>query len=195
MAYLLRRLSDIDAWAEASESSWDDNDCPHELMRQIYDNSPGVSTWRVEAPDDVMRAVTAQQFLRSTIADFPYCLIDEKDIAEHGIETDDKRPGKTPDKDINKLHVELVKMSPKQVAALAHLIKDKCQLDVIKRSEILETAATCFSEGKFDRESLFNRGGKLGRSDAEITVAKDLLVHLWKKGDIKITQQQTQTAP
>ena len=186
MAYLLRKLSNIDAWAEAADSPlWASGDCPPEILRQVYDNSSGVSTWRVETRPEVERAVAAQTFLRSSIGNFSYCLINEGDLAVCGIKTVTK-PGKTVDSEINQRHVELTDMTALQIVSLARLILDKCEPDVITREEIMQTAATHFDNGKFELAYLF-KGGKNGRTEVEIANSRELLVNLWKRRDLKIS--------
>jgi hypothetical protein len=188
MAYLIRRLGNLDAWAQAATSPmWGQEDCPSDLMRQIYDNSSGVSTWRIDDPSEAARAVAAQAFLRSAISDFAYCLIDEQDIRAQRIRMDASKPGKTVDKDTNKRHVELQNLTSKQVAALARIVCMQSTKYELKRMEILTIAATNFSNGNFDKNVLFERGPQNARrEDDEIANSKNLLVSLWKKGDLKL---------
>ena len=55
MAYLLRKLSNIDAWAESPIPLCGNlGDCPSEILQQVYDNSAGISTWRVETKPEVI---------------------------------------------------------------------------------------------------------------------------------------------
>ena len=186
MAYLLRKLSDKDAWAEVVTSPlWDQEDCPPEALMQVFDNRSGVSTWRVNTPEDIDRVVTAQAFMRSTIGDFAYCLIDEEKLKEEGIRTKDS-PQRTVDKGIDDRHVELIELTGKQIARLARLINSEFDPLVTAREEILKAAAQYFIEGVFDRDFLFRRGGK-GRKDVDIANSKDLLVNLWKKAEISLT--------
>jgi hypothetical protein len=186
MAYLLRKLSNKDAWADVAESPlWEQGDCPPEALVQVFDNRSGVSTWRVCTSEDIERVVAVQALARSTIADFAYCLIDEEYLRQQKIETSET-PQRTIDKNINGRHVDLVNLTGKQIIELARLINSQFSPFVMTRSEILEVANRCFAEGKFDREFLFLKGNK-GREESEIAVSKDLLVNLWKKGEIGFT--------
>jgi hypothetical protein len=53
------------------------------------------------------------------------------------------------------------------------------------RSEILNLAKKYFAEGRFDKDFLFTKGKV--RTESEIAIAKDLLVNLWKKGEVTLT--------
>jgi hypothetical protein len=150
----------------------------------VFDNRSGVSTWRVSTPDEIERVVTAQALTRSTVGDFAYCLIDEEVIRQQHIETQDT-PQRTLDKDVDRRHVDLVRLTAQQIIALARSINSRFDPQVMPRSKILEAAAKYFAEGRFDREFLFAKSGK-GRTESEVAASKDLLVNLWKKGEIRL---------
>jgi hypothetical protein len=173
---LLRKLSNKDAWADVEASAlWQQEDCPPEALVQVFDNRDGVSTWRVNTEDDIDRVVAAQAFMGSTIgADFAYCLIKESDLQSEGIRTETKLQ-KTIDKEVDGWHVNLIKISGKQLIRLAHLIHTHCKPRVKTRQEILAAALKYFDQGKFDREYF-------GKKDAPKSA--ELLVHLWKKQNI-----------
>jgi hypothetical protein len=99
MPYLLRKFSNKDAWAEVENSPlWEQGDCPPEALVQVFDNRAGVSTWRVSTEEEVERVIAAQAFMRGTIGDFAYCLIDEDILRKDGIQTKNT-PAKTMDKE------------------------------------------------------------------------------------------------
>jgi hypothetical protein len=186
LAYLLRKLSNIDEWADAADSDlWAAGDCPPAVLKQVFDNRDGVSTWRVTTEEEIERVVAAQALMRSSIGDFAYCLIDEEKLAAEGFARKDT-PQRTVDRQINDKHVDLVNLAGKKVIRLAQLINSECDPLVMSRMEILEAAARFFTEGQFDRAFLFT-GGNKGRSDEEIEKAKDLLVNLWKKQELNLT--------
>jgi hypothetical protein len=185
MPYLLRKFSDKDAWAEVEASPlWEQGDCPPEALAQVFDNRAGVSTWRVNTEEEVERVIAAQMFMRGTIGDFAYCLIDEDVLRRDGIQLKDT-PTKTMDKQVNDLHVDIVDLSAQQLIRLAHRINTEFDPIVMTRAEILMAAAKFFRENKFDRNFLFTAGNK-GRTEEEIAKAKNLLVNLWKKSDIDL---------
>jgi hypothetical protein len=191
MAYLLRKLSNKDSWAEVEGSPlWAKGDCPSQALEQVFDNRSGVSTWRVTSSDtsseEIERVIVAQAIMRATIGDFAYCLIDESRLIEEGIKTKDT-PQSMIDKEIQNRHVDLVGIIGKQLVRLAHLINSEFDPKVMTRDVILKAAAKFFAEGKFDREFLFRRGNK-GRTDAEISNSKELLVHLWKRSEINLSK-------
>jgi hypothetical protein len=185
MACLLRKLPDKDAWAEVMDSAlWGRGDCPPAALVQVFDNRSGVSTWRVTTKDEIERVIVSQAFMRSSINDFAYCLIDERKIAAEGIRTKDT-PQRTIDKEIGDKHVDLIDLTGQQLIRLAQLINSEFNPMVMARKEILQAATRFLGDGKFDREFLFKKG-KQGRTDAEIENSKDLLVNLWKKGEISL---------
>jgi hypothetical protein len=185
MAYLLRKLADKDAWAEVVDSIlWKQGDCPPDALVQVFDNRSGVSTWRVATEEEVERVIAAQAFMRSSIGDFAYCLIDEQTIKDEGIRTKDT-PQRMVDKEIGERHVDLIDLTGKQVIRLAQLINSVFDPLVMARTEILQAGAKFFGNGRFDRDFLFAKGNK-GRTDAEIANSKELLVNLWKKGEINL---------
>jgi|SRR5713101_5990929 len=189
MAYLLRKFSNKDAWAEVESSPlWEQGDCPAEALVQVFDTRGGVSTWRVSTEEDVERVIAAQAFMRGTIGDFAYCLIDEEILRKDGIKLKNT-PAKTMDKGVNDLHVDIVDLTAQQIIRLAHPINTEFDPLVMTRSEILAAAAKFLREKKFDRDFLFI-GGNKGRSEEEITTAKNLLVNLWKKADIDLDNTQ-----
>lgn len=190
MAYLLRKLPDKNAWAEVEDLPlWEQEDCPSEVLWQVFDNRRSVSTWRVETPKEVERVIAAQAFLgRSIPADFAYFLIDEEVLRRAGIALENKS-AKTFDKDVNDLHVDIVELSGKQLIRFAYLLNTEFDPIVMTRQEILEIAAKCFEDKKFDRNFLFESGGNRGRSEEEIAVSKTLLVYLWKNGLIDISHK------
>jgi hypothetical protein len=186
MAYLLRKLSDKDTWAEVEDSPlWADGDCPSQALAQVYDNRSGISTWRVTTPEEIERVIVAQMFLRSTIGDFAYCLIEERKLVEEGIKIKDT-PQHMIDKEIEDKHVDLVEVTGKQLVRLAQMINSEFDPIVMTRDEILKAAAKHFADGNFDRDFLFNRSGKRGRKDIDISNSKDLLVNLWKKNELNL---------
>jgi hypothetical protein len=85
----------------------------------------------------------------------------------------------TPDKEINALHIDITELSGKKLIQLARLL-NAIEPIVMTRKEILETAAKCFEDQKFDRSFLFTAGNK-GRNEEEIAASRKLLVELWKK--------------
>jgi hypothetical protein len=175
---LLRKLSNKDAWAQVEDSPlWQQEDCPPEALVQVFDNRDGVSTWRVSTQDEIERVVAAQAFMRTTIGDFAYCLIEESALQSEGIKTETK-PQKMIDKEIEKLHVNLIAMSGKQLIRLAHLINSQYAPIVMTRQEILTAASKYFRKGQFDREYL----GTTPRA----TNSKELLLNLWKKKEIDL---------
>lgn len=183
--YLLRKFSNKDAWAEVEASPlWEQGDCPAEALVQVFDNRAGVSTWRVRTEEEVERVIAAQAFMRGTIGDFAYCLIDEDVLRQDGIKLKNT-PAKTIDKQVNDLHVDIVDLSAHQLIRLAHRINTEFDPLVMTRAEILVAAAKFFRENKFDRKFLFTTGNK-GRSEEEIATAKNLLVNLWKTSDIDL---------
>jgi len=185
MPHLLRRISDKDAWASVEDSPlWGQEDCPPEALVQIFDNRAGVSTWRVETEEEITRVIAAQAFVRSTISDFAYCLIDETVLRRENIKTRNS-PVKTIDREMGGRHVDIIELSGKQLVRLAEIINFEFEPKVKTRSEILAAAATFFSSGVFDRNFLFV-GGNRGRGEQEITNAKNLLVNLWKKVEIDL---------
>ncbi len=185
MGYLLRRLLNKDAWAEVENSPlWEQGDCPAEALVQVFDNRAGVSTWRVSTEEDIERVVAAQALMRSTIADFAYCLIDEDVLRREGIRFKDT-PMKTIDKGVNNLHVDIMELTAQQLIRLAHQINIEFYPFVMTRSEILDAAKKFVGENKFDRNFLFT-GGSKGRTEEEITTAKNLLVNVWKKADVDL---------
>jgi hypothetical protein len=190
MPYLLRKFSNKDAWAEVENSPlWEQGDCPPEALVQVFDNRVGVSTWRVSTEEEVERVIAAQAFMRGTIGDFAYCLIDEDILRKDGIQTKNT-PAKTMDKQVNELHVDIVELSAQQLVRLAHRINKEFDPLVMTRSEILVVAAKFFRENKFDRNFLFTAGNK-GRSEEEIAIAKNLLVNLWKRSDVNLNDTQS----
>jgi hypothetical protein len=190
MPYLLRKFSNKDAWAEVENSPlWEQGDCPPEALVQVFDNRVGVSTWRVSTEEEVERVIAAQAFMRGTIGDFAYCLIDKDILRKDGIQTKNT-PAKTMDKQVNELHVDIVELSAQQLVRLAHRINKEFDPLVMTRSEILVVAAKFFRENKFDRNFLFTAGNK-GRSEEEIAIAKNLLVNLWKRSDVNLNDSQS----
>jgi hypothetical protein len=189
MAYLLRKFSDKNAWAEVEDSPlWEQGDCPAQAFVQVFDNRAGVSTWRVNTEEEVERVIAAQAFMRSTIGDFAYCLIDEEILRKDGL-TLKNTPVKTPDKEVNSLHVDIVGLTAHQLIRLARRINEEFDPLVMTRLEILEAAAKFFRQHKFDRNFLFS-GGNKGRSEEEIAISKNLLVNLWKKAEIDLPSTQ-----
>lgn len=186
MAYLLRRIGNIGAWAQISDSpEWEDGNCPAEALRDIYDNRTGVSMWRVETPEDIERVVAAQAFIRSTIGNFAYFLIEEKHIRAAGIKIESK-PAKTADKEANNRHVDLVNLTGKQAIMLARLANLEFSPDYIfAREEVITIGARLFKDGKLDRSYLFEKG-KRGEREAEVAAATELLVNLWKKKEVDL---------
>jgi hypothetical protein len=185
MANLLRKFSDKNAWAEVEDSPlWEQGDCPAEALVQVFDNRAGVSTWRVSTEEEVERVIAAQAFMRSTIGDFAYCLIDEEILRKDGL-TLRNTPAKTLDREVNRLHVEIVGLTANQLTRFARRINAEFDPRVMTRLEILEAAAKFFQQNKFDRTFLFS-GGKRGRSEEEIASAKNLLVNLWKKTEVDL---------
>jgi hypothetical protein len=183
--YLLRKFSNKDAWAEVEASPlWEQGDCPAEALVQVFDNRAGVSTWRVRTEEEVERVIAAQAFMRGTIGDFAYCLIDEDVFRQDGIKLKNT-PAKTIDKQVNDLHVDIVDLSAHQLIRLARRINTEFDPLVMTRAEIRVAAAKFFRENKFDRKFLFTAGNK-GRSEEEIATAKNLLVNLWKTSDIDL---------
>ena len=186
-ASTLRRISDKDAWASVEDSPlWAQEDCPPEALVQIFDNRAGVSTWRVDTEEEITRVIAAQAFVRSTINDFAYCLIDEAVLRRENIKIRNS-PMKTIDREMGSRHVDIIELSGKQLVRLAQIINFEFEPKVKTRSEILAAAATYFSNGTFDRTFLFV-GGSRGRSEQEIANAKNLLVNLWKKVEIDLRQ-------
>jgi hypothetical protein len=146
--YLLRKFSNKDAWAEVEASPlWDEGDCPPEALVQVFDNRTGVSTWRVRTDEEAERVIVAQAFMRGTIGDIAYCLIDEDVLREDGIKLKNKSV-KTIDSQVNDLHVELVDLSASQLIRLARRINTEFDPLVMTRAEILATAAKLFREKK-----------------------------------------------
>jgi hypothetical protein len=188
MAYLLRKLPDKNAWAEVADSPlWEQEDCPPEVLWQVFDNRRSVSTWRVTIPEEVERVIAAQVFLgRSIPTDFAYFLIDEEELRQAGITLKNSK-AKTFDPDVNELHVDIVELSGKNLIRFAHLLNTKFDPIVSTRTDILEMAAKCFRVQKFDRNFLFSSKGNKGRSEEEIAASKTLLVNLWKQGLIDIS--------
>lgn len=185
MPHLLRKISDKDAWASVEASPlWGQGDCPPEALVQIFDNRAGVSTWRVSTEEEITRVITAQAFVRSTINDFAYCLIDEKILHRENIKTRNS-PVKTIDREMGSRHVDIIELSGKQLVRLAQIINFEFEPKVKTRSEILTAAATFFNNGMFDRSFLFT-GGSKGRGEQEIANAKNLLVNLWKKVEVDL---------
>jgi hypothetical protein len=183
--YLLRKFSNKDAWAEVEASRlWEQGDCPAEALVQVFDNRAGVSTWRVRTEEEVERVIAAQAFMRGTIGDFAYCLIDEDVFRKDGIKLKNT-PAKTIDKQVNDLHVDIVNLSAHQLIRLAYRINTEFDPLVMTKAEILVAAAKFFRENKFDRKFLFTAGNK-GWSEEEIATAKNLLVNLWKTSDIDL---------
>jgi hypothetical protein len=124
MPYLLRKFSNKDAWAEVENSPlWEQGDCPPEALVQVFDNRAGVSTWRVSTEEEVERVIAAQAFMRGTIGDFAYCLIDEDVLRKDGIKLKNT-PVKTMDKHVNELHVDIVELSAQQLVRLARRINN-----------------------------------------------------------------------
>jgi hypothetical protein len=190
MPYLLRKFSNKDAWAEVENSPlWEQGDCPAEALVQVFDARGGVSTWRVSTEEDVERVIAAQAFMRGTIGDFAFCLIDEDVLRKDGIKLKNT-PAKTMDKGVNDRHVDIVDLSAQQIIRLAHRINTEFDPFVMTRSEILTAAVKYLREQKFDRHFLFT-GGNKGRSEEEIATAKNLLVNLWKKADIDLSHTQS----
>jgi hypothetical protein len=141
MPYLLRKFSNKDAWAEVENSPlWEQGDCPPEALVQIFDNRAGVSTWRVSTEEEVERVIAAQAFMRGTIGDFAYCLLDENVLREDGI-TLKNTPAKTMDKHVNDLHIDIVDLSAQQLIRLAQIINKEFDPLVMTRLEILAVAA------------------------------------------------------
>jgi hypothetical protein len=181
MPNLLRRLTNKDAWAAVEESPlWEQNDCPHEALVQIFDTR-GVSTWRVHTDDEIERVIAAQAFGRSTIGDFAYCLIDEDVLRRENIKTKDT-PTRTIDSEMEKRHVDIIELSGQKLIRLAHLINSELEIRVMTRAEILTAGCRYFNTGIFDRHFLFS--GK--RNEIETMTAKNLLVNLWKKAEIDL---------
>jgi hypothetical protein len=192
MVWLLRKLPDKDAWAAAEGSPlWAEGDCPPEVLVQVFDNRKGVSTWRVNNQEEEERVIAAQAFLgRSIPNDFTYFLIEEDVLRQAGITLKDS-PAKTPDKEVDNFHVDVIELSGKQLIQFANILNTKCKPKVMTRTEILEMAAKCFRDEKFDRDFLFASGGRRGRSEEEIAASRKLLVDLWKKGLINISVSQS----
>ena len=190
MTNLLRKFSDKNAWADVEDSPlWEQGDCPPEALVQVFDNRVGVSAWRVSTDEAIERVIAAQAFMRSTIGDFAYCLIDE-DILRRDEFTLRNTLAKTPDKEVNNLHVDIVGLTAQQLIRLARRINTDFSPRVMTRSEILGAAAKFFQQNKFDRNFLCS-GGNKGRSEEEITISKNLLVNLWKKAEIDLPQLRT----
>src|SRR5690348_11648469 len=115
MAYLLRKFSNKNAWAEVENSLlWEQGDCPPEALVQVFDARGGVSTWRVTTEEEVERVIAAQALMRSTIGDFAYFLIDEEVLRKDGIKLKNT-PAKTIDKYVNGLHVDIVELTARQL--------------------------------------------------------------------------------
>ena len=185
MAYLLRKFSDKNAWAEIEDSPlWEQGDCPAQAFVQVFDNRAGVSTWRVSTEEQIERVIAAQAFMRSAIGDFAYCLIDEDVLRKDGLNLKNT-PAKTIDKEVNSLHVDIVGLTGHQLIRLARRINEEFDPLIMTRFEILEAAVKFFRQNKFDRNFLFT-GGNKGRSEEEIAVSKNLLVNLWKKAEIDL---------
>jgi hypothetical protein len=183
MAYLLRKLPNKDDWAEIADSPlWGADDCPPAALTQVFDNRSGVSTWRVTNNEEIERVVTAQAVMRSTIADFAYCLIEESKLGPLGIKTKDTLQ-RTIDSGINNKHVDIIDLTGKKLIILAGLINSEFDPKVMARQEIMAAAKKFLSDGTFDREFLF---AKTKRTESEIASSKDLLINLWKKSEIGI---------
>jgi hypothetical protein len=198
MAYLLRKLRNKDAWAAAEDSPlWATEGCPPDVLVEVFDKN-GVSMWRVNTAEEVRRVIAAQALLGKSIpADFAYFLVEEEDLHQAKL-TLKNSTAKTPDIFVNNLHVDVIQLSGQKLICFARLLKTKLNQSqsggddlapgvwVMTRTEILEMAAKCFGEGKFDRSFLFSPSGKRGRSEDEIAASKTLLVDLWKKALIDI---------
>jgi hypothetical protein len=190
VSYLLRKLPDKDAWADVADSPlWQQGDCPPEALWQVFDNRRSVSAWRVETDEEVERVIAAQAFLGKSIpADFAYFLIQEDKLQTAGIALKNV-PAKTFDKEVDGLHVDIVELSGKQLIRLAYLLNSEFDPIVMTRTEIIETAAKCFRNKKFDRRFLFESKGNKGRSEEEVALSKTLLVYLWRCGLIDIASE------
>jgi hypothetical protein len=191
MAYLLRRLPNKNASADAPEPSlWEHDDCPFEAIEQVF-NKDGISTWRVidhqADSEEIQRLVAAQAFMRSTVGDIAYCLIDESALAAEGIATRDTVM-RTVDKDFASKHVDIVNVTGKQLVKLTRIVFYSTPY-VMARQEVLEVAKKFFAEGTFDRSLLVDRQSKKDKrreddEDRALATARDLLVNLWKKREI-----------
>jgi hypothetical protein len=115
-------------------------------------------------------------------------------LRDAGILLEDK-PNQTFDKEISQMHVNIVQITGKTLIKFAQLLNTQAESRVMTRSEILETAATHFNNGLFDRTFLFESKGKRGRSEEEIASSKALLVSLWKNGAIDIALKKEQQSP
>lgn len=191
MAYLLRRLPNKNASAAVPEPSlWAHDDCPFGAIEQVF-NKDGISTWRVvdnrENSEEIQRLVVAQAFMRSSVGDIAYCLIDESLLAAEGIATRDV-PVRTVDKEFASKHVDIVNVTGQQLIRLTRMVFSST-LYVMARQEVLEAARKFFEQGAFDRTLLFNRHAKKNKhkeddEERAIATAKDLLVNLWKRREI-----------
>jgi hypothetical protein len=191
MAYLLRRLPNKNASAVVPEPSrWEHDDCPFEAIEQVF-NKDGISTWRVIDPQEdsveIQRLVAAQAFMRSTVGDIAYCLLDESLLAGEGIATRDI-PVRTVDREFASKHVDIVNVTGKQLVKLTRIVFSSTPY-VMARQEVLKAAKKFFAQGTFDRSLLVDRQSKKDkrREDDEeraLATARDLLANLWKRRDI-----------
>ena len=185
MAHHLRRLSDIAAWSEFEPSPlWAEGDCPWQILPQVFDNRGGVSTWLVRSPDEIERAVAAQALMFTTIPkQFGYCLIDEALLEKEGIKAVNK-PTFAVDQEIGKCHHELIELGGKRLIRLAAIIRADCKILAFSRDEVFSLARKYFDIGRFSRDALFSKGK---RDETQIANSKNLLVDLWKRGELTLT--------
>lgn len=151
MAFLLRKIN--------KKTIWDHKDDTHELAAdalldlQTHDNS--LSVYKVNHDDDSLtRVITALAATRDAANRFNFILLPISLVEQLGI-TMAATDGMTPDDYVNStLHLDLINLTVKQIAALALAMHEHGNLEKRTKSEIKTSIGDALNNGYFRRDQL-----------------------------------------
>lgn len=154
-------LTDPD-WLEADgsdaryvEPSWlPAGELSASVLRDLTSKTGELSVFQVDTSVDprptILRIGAAMYAKRPRVDDFEYCLFEEALLDRVRIEVDDEEIGATPDEEINRLHLNMVRLTVRKVSGLAEALKRYSRRDRILRDEVHRAIADGMRSGNLE---------------------------------------------
>jgi hypothetical protein len=143
MPLLLRTVRES-RWHKAPAKPWlDQDDVPADPLADLATSEQALSVWRV-LPDrsNIERIVRAVILGRDKIADAGYILFDSDLLTDLQIETDESVVGRSPDREANAWHGDLVNLSGNKLVGLTKALLRHGETGVVLKKRLVALVET-----------------------------------------------------
>lgn len=132
----------------------EEGDVPGDCLQDLRIKENELSVWHIEAGDsNLKRVMTALAGNQESIATFDFLLFDEAVITTLGLKIK-VTAGKTPDREANRWHRDLIELTGKKALALVLAIFDNAEFVRFWEREVEEALKEAISLGHIDRAGL-----------------------------------------